>query len=70
MAKQAASKRAPATRKKPARTMEVMTAEPTKTAPSHEDISKRAFEIFQSRGGFDGHDMNDWFMAERELRSA
>jgi hypothetical protein len=70
MAKQASQKRAPATRKAPARTMQVMKAEPMKMEPSHDAISKRAFELFESRGGFEGSDMNDWFMAERELRSA
>jgi len=70
MAKQATQKRAPATRKSPARTMQVMKAEPVKAEPSHEAISRRAYELFDARGGLDGNDMSDWFMAERELRSA
>jgi hypothetical protein len=28
----------------------------------------RAFEIFQSRGAQDGHDLDDWLQAERDLR--
>jgi HSP20 family protein len=30
-------------------------------------IARRAFEIFESRGGSPGHDMEDWFRAESEL---
>jgi HSP20 family protein len=31
-----------------------------------EDISKRAFGLFQERGSGPGHDLDDWFQAERE----
>jgi HSP20 family protein len=30
-------------------------------------IAKRAFELFQGRGFADGHHLDDWFAAEREL---
>jgi HSP20 family molecular chaperone IbpA len=30
-------------------------------------IARRAFEIFESRGGVHGHDWEDWFLAESEL---
>ena len=74
MAKQAATKRAPvstpASRKKPAREMEVTKMAPVKMEPSHDAISRRAFELFESRGGHDGSDVNDWLLAELELRSA
>jgi hypothetical protein len=30
-------------------------------------IARRAFEIFESRGGLHGHDREDWFLAETEL---
>jgi hypothetical protein len=66
MAKAAVSKRAPTTRKQPARTMTV-TVTPVL---SHEQIAERAFSLYQSRGHDDGHDVNDWFEAERQLRSA
>jgi hypothetical protein len=36
-------------------------------AASHEDIARRAFELYQSRGADDGHDMHDWLRAESEL---
>jgi hypothetical protein len=73
MAKSAAPKQSPKSRKQPARTMQVMEiAKPavTKFAPTHEDIAKKAFELFASRGMTDGDDKHDWFKAEAELRSA
>ena len=33
-------------------------------------IAKRAHEIFQSRGGQHGHDLDDWLQAEQEVRSS
>lgn len=33
----------------------------------HEGIARRAFEIFQSDGGFFGKDLDHWFRAEAEL---
>jgi hypothetical protein len=34
------------------------------------DIAKRAFEIYCERGCQDGHDVEDWLQAERELQEA
>jgi len=34
------------------------------------DIARRAYEIFEARGGAEGHDVDDWLQAERELRAA
>ena len=34
------------------------------------DISRRAFELYCDRGREDGHDVDDWLTAERELRDA
>jgi hypothetical protein len=34
----------------------------------HEEIRKRAYQIFQARGGGHGQDLDDWLQAERELR--
>lgn len=31
-----------------------------------EAIARRAFELYQHRGGEDGHDWEDWFQAEDE----
>ena len=33
-----------------------------------EQIARRAYEIFLSRGGEHGRDQEDWFQAEDELR--
>jgi hypothetical protein len=32
------------------------------------DIARRAFELYCDRGREDGHDVDDWLIAERELR--
>lgn len=37
--------------------------------PSEEDIRRRAYELYQQRGGEPGHEQEDWDRAERELRS-
>jgi hypothetical protein len=34
------------------------------------DIARRACELYESRGGEHGHDLDDWLQAERELRTA
>jgi HSP20 family molecular chaperone IbpA len=33
----------------------------------HQDIARRAFEIFESEGGLFGHELDHWFKAEAEL---
>lgn len=33
----------------------------------HEAIARRAFEIFESNGGFFGHELENWLKAEREI---
>ena len=33
------------------------------------DIARRAFELYCARGQQDGHDIDDWLSAERELRT-
>jgi hypothetical protein len=51
----------------------VAAEEPIKQAPAHkpteEEIRQRAYEIYLARGGAPGHEVEDWFQAERELRS-
>jgi hypothetical protein len=32
-------------------------------------IARRAYEIYEARGGSDGEDMNDWLRAEAEVKS-
>ena len=35
--------------------------------PSDQEIAARAHELFESRGGENGRDLDDWLQAEREL---
>jgi Protein of unknown function (DUF2934) len=35
---------------------------------SHEDIRRRAYEIYLERGEQPGHDLDNWLQAERELQ--
>ena len=35
-------------------------------APSHDEIARRAYELFEERGREPGHEWEDWFRAERE----
>lgn len=49
--------------------------EPARGAPaggnqtSEEEIRRRAYELYESRGGAPGSDMDDWLAAEREVRA-
>jgi hypothetical protein len=35
--------------------------------PTHDDIARRAYELFEERGGEPIREWEDWFQAEREL---
>ena len=35
-----------------------------------DDVRRRAYEIYQERGGLPGRELEDWVQAESELRSA
>lgn len=37
--------------------------------PTHEEISRRAHELWVERGGMGGSAQEDWLRAERELRA-
>jgi hypothetical protein len=37
------------------------------TAPSHDRIRERAYELYESRGREPGQDGQDWFSAEQEI---
>ena len=39
----------------------------TKLAPTHDEIAKRAYEIYLGRGQSEGNAAQDWLQAEREL---
>ena len=34
-----------------------------------EEIRRLAYELFEARGGEDGHELEDWLRAEEEIRS-
>lgn len=36
-------------------------------APTHREIELRAYEIYLSKGAFDGRALDDWLRAERDL---
>ena len=33
-----------------------------------DSVARRAFELFLERGGVHGHDLDDWLIAERQVR--
>ncbi len=35
--------------------------------PTREEIELRAYQIYLERGGVEGHEVEDWLQAEREL---
>jgi hypothetical protein len=40
------------------------------SSPVHtNDVARRAFELYSSHGCQDGHDLDDWLMAEGELQA-
>jgi DUF2934 family protein len=34
---------------------------------AHDDIARRAYQIYEQRGAGHGHDVDDWCQAEQEL---
>ncbi|MCY1046309.1 DUF2934 domain-containing protein [Corallococcus sp. bb12-1] len=56
----------PAPKSTPERTQEKPIA--NTSAPANEQVARRAFEIYQARGGTHGSSEQDWFQAERELK--
>ena len=39
-----------------------------KTPNVEEEIRRRAYELFEARGGVEGHELDDWLRAEEEIR--
>ena len=35
--------------------------------PAEDEIRVRAYELYQQRGGDEGHDVEDWLRAEEEI---
>lgn len=50
--------------------MESPTAVAIASPVTEGDIARRAFELYCEREREDGHDVDDWLHAERELRDA
>jgi len=44
-------------------------AKPQLPAPTHEQIQERAYKIFETRCGSPGHELDDWLLAEIELKA-
>jgi hypothetical protein len=42
--------------------------EPTVLIPIEQQIQQRAYELYEQRGRTDGHDLDDWFQAESEIK--
>jgi hypothetical protein len=38
------------------------------TPNMEEEIRRRAYQLFEARGGEDGHELEDWLRAEEEIR--
>lgn len=36
-------------------------------SPMSEAVAQRAFDLYLARGGQEGHDLEDWLQAEREI---
>ena len=43
--------------------------EPTVLIPMEQQIQQRAYELYERRGGTDGHDLEDWLQAECEIKA-
>ena len=48
---------------------EIMAAEDEIVAPTREDIAELAYSYWEARGRMGGSPWEDWFRAERELKS-
>lgn len=43
---------------------------PPRGEPTHDEIARHAYFLYEQRGGAPGAEWDDWFRAERELREA
>ena len=62
----AAAPKKPAAKKAPASKIALV----PKAEPTHEQISRRAYEIWAGRGYTHGNPHHDWWLAEQELKRA
>lgn len=66
-AKQVVAKAAPGSAT-PAKTEVGVSAAASHSAPSHEQIARRAYELYQTRAYAEGNALHDWLRAESDLR--
>src|SRR5262245_41291102 len=59
--------RPPSQGKMPSQTQTQPRTEDPNRSPSQEQVAKRAYQIFQARGGEHGRHLEDWEQAEQEL---
>jgi hypothetical protein len=52
-----------------ARKKRMSVEEPAGNGPTVEQIAERAYHLYLARGEAPGHDVEDWFRAEAELRA-
>ncbi|HEY4395919.1 MAG TPA: DUF2934 domain-containing protein [Polyangia bacterium] len=48
-------------------TSKMMAASASRSVPTHEEVARRAYELYLARGAEHGHDAEDWAQAESEL---
>jgi hypothetical protein len=39
----------------------------TENNPNQDEVARRAYELYQARGGEPGHEIEDWLSAEQEV---
>jgi len=52
----------------PQMTLAPKSDEPTVLIPMEQQIQQRAYELYEQRGRTEGHDLDDWLQAEREIK--
>ncbi len=68
MAKETASPKSSPRRNRPSQKPPKAVMASDAVTVTHEDIARRAFEIYVARGASDGDALGDWVQAERELQ--
>lgn len=51
----------------PPKSTSLATSRTAEVVPSHQEVSQRAYELYERAGRQDGRDQRDWFAAEREM---
>jgi hypothetical protein len=63
------TKRPPANAVETSESVSIETTSVDVRSPAHDEIARRAYELFLSRGRQHGRAQEDWLNAERELRA-